>query len=37
VSGESGDSAGTDCKRRDFDWRVERFDGEGISRQEDNN
>jgi hypothetical protein len=28
---------GMDRKRRDFDWRFERSDGEGISRQEDNN
>jgi hypothetical protein len=33
----SGNSGGMDRKRRDFDWRVERFDSKGISRQEYNN
>ena len=35
VSCMCGDG-GVAGKRRDFDWRVERFDGEGISRQKDN-
>jgi hypothetical protein len=31
-----GDGGGMDRKRRDFDWRVERSTGKGISRQENN-
>ena len=36
MSGMPG-NRGVGRKRRDFDWRVERLDGEGISRLEDNN
>jgi hypothetical protein len=31
-----GDGGGMVSQRRDYDWRIERSAGEGVSRQENN-